>query len=541
VILAMHRLRKDEEGQTLVLAAIFGLVLMLCILGTVNLGRAVYDKVQLQTAADAAAYSQAAVEARVLNFTSYTNRAMVVHYASIMASSAYLTWLHYLYGGLKPLLTILKVVPYVGAVANVIDTVIQDLLLVMDTAVFIMTPLISAANIVLYGLQEGAWLSVSAGRLSRIAPEAHGGDSAGHPYLPIMESAMARANQTVFAQTRGHFTVLQSTVDSLRILYNSSDPNVQEARLHMLEIANSARTPWVAYGDRYDNPGPSPLARHWRWKIGCVQAGSVSRTELGNFVPKGGLVGTFTQLSAQVWSGERLQGAADCSIFGYHYKNVLPLFTFVSMDQLLPLVTPFNYSYFDVWNPKGLVGKIILWVFPGLKAALEAAKQQADLTKPSGASDFRIFFLSPYVYFSPRAGAKSGAGLFGKPGNFNQPDVIVGLAKTGASYNQELGASKFFGRKFSFNGKGGGKGAVDFRYTANDAPIVPGLPPSLNLAQGLNAFAAAQVYYHRPGDWREMPNFFNPLWGARLMPVVESNAGAKLLFNNPLFSTYLLH
>ena len=73
---ALHRLRRCEEGQALVLAAIFGLVLMLCVLGTVNLGRTVYQKVQLQAAADAAAYSQAAVEARVMNFTAYTNRAM---------------------------------------------------------------------------------------------------------------------------------------------------------------------------------------------------------------------------------------------------------------------------------------------------------------------------------------------------------------------------------------------------------------------------------------------------------------------------------
>ena len=32
-MMLLHRLRKDEEGQALVLAAIFGLVLALCILG----------------------------------------------------------------------------------------------------------------------------------------------------------------------------------------------------------------------------------------------------------------------------------------------------------------------------------------------------------------------------------------------------------------------------------------------------------------------------------------------------------------------------
>jgi hypothetical protein len=53
---------------------------------------------------------------------------------------------------------------------------------------------------------------------------------------------------------------------------------------------------------------------------------------------------------------------------------------------------------------------------------------------------------------------------------------------------------------------------------------VPGLPGVLQLRKGFNALCAAQVYYHRPGEWREMPNFFNPLWSARLMPVAESNA-----------------
>src|SRR5207237_7773303 len=111
MICVLRELRRSEDGQTLVLAAVFGLVLMLCVLGTVNLGRAVYDKVQVQAAADSAAYSQAAVEARVMNFTAYTNRAMVVHYASLMAATSYLTWVHFIWAGLKPMLGILSNAP----------------------------------------------------------------------------------------------------------------------------------------------------------------------------------------------------------------------------------------------------------------------------------------------------------------------------------------------------------------------------------------------------------------------------------------------
>ena len=46
------------------------------------------------------------------------------------------------------------------------------------------------------------------------------------------------------------------------MLLNAKSDVVQEARLHMVEIANSARTPWVVNGgDRYGKQSPSPLAR----------------------------------------------------------------------------------------------------------------------------------------------------------------------------------------------------------------------------------------------------------------------------------------
>jgi len=44
----------------------------------------------------------------------------------------------------------------------------------------------------------------------------------------------------------------------------------------------------------------------------------------------------------------------------------------------------------------------------------------------------------------------------------------------------------------------------------------PGLD---TLATGLNGWARAQAYYHRPGAWAEPPNLFNPYWKARLAPL----------------------
>jgi len=115
----------------------------------------------------------------------------------------------------------------------------------------------------------------------------------------------------------------------------------------------------------------------------------------------------------------------------------------------------------------------------------------------------------------------------------------VGLARSARDYNRETG-TQFFGRRFGMRMRGAGNGETDLSYTSQDAPRLGRLAA---LHDGLNAFAAAQAYYHRPGNWREVPNFFNPLWGARLMPITESNAANLVpgLLDNSVVRTFLLH
>jgi hypothetical protein len=145
--------------------------------------------------------------------------------------------------------------------------------------------------------------------------------------------------------------------------------------------------------------------------------------------------------------------------------------------------------------------------------------------------------MSPYVSFAPQARSRPGA--LGGLGNFAQPDVVVGVAHAARHYNREKG-TEYFGRRFGMTMVAGESGRTDLSYGARDAPRLGRLAA---LHDGLNAFAAAQAYYHRPGDWREVPNFFNPLWGARLMPITESNAANLVpgLLDNPVVRTFLLH
>jgi Putative Flp pilus-assembly TadE/G-like len=517
-------LRRSEEGQALVLAAIFGLVLMVCVLGTVNLGRAVYEKVQLQTAADALAYSQAALEARVMNFTAYTNRAMVVHYASLMAATSYLTWLHFIWAALRPMLEILGAVPYVGPVAATVENGLRALLRTLDAGVAALAPALCASNLALYGLQEAAWHSVWLRLGKPIQPEAQPGGSTGAQ--PIWPDLLPLANQAVFAQVRGHFTMPQNAQESAQMLTGVKNDAARLAQLHMLEIANSARQPWVAYGDRADDPSLSPLARHFRWKLSIglasLQLGSAGRTELGG----------FSSGASQVWSAQRL--ALVARVFGFPARvNVLSL---VAIDQV-PRASASENQY-------ALLFSVPAWLkplLPGITAAREA--MSVALRESAPVPPQRTFWLSPYVWFAPQARASPEPGPWGRPGNFAQPDVLVGLALPARELNADRGASRTFARRFSWSGRTAGSGATDFRFTEADGLKIPGLPRGLQpLRSGLHAFSAAQAYYHRPGDWREMPNLFNPLWSARLMPVLESNAAARLgLTAVPLLNRFLLH
>jgi hypothetical protein len=498
----LHRLRREEEGQALVLAAVFGLVLMLCVLSTVHVGRTVYEKMQLQNAADAAAYSQAALEARVLNFTAYTNRAMVVHYASILAATAYLTWAHFLSMAIGPLLRLAGGVPFAGPLFTAVDRVARALVRVLDAGVALLSPLLSSANVALWGLQEAAWAAVAA-RLSRMPGEARSGEPARARYRELLPELTHAANEAVFARTRGSASLAQDVAQSARILVNHRDDGVQLARAHMMEIANAARSAWVAYGDRWDHPSASPLARHARWTVPCPLVGGsvgvrvVARTELGGPPPGSG---STRATNAQIFSGQRLQLETSCR--GFPKRTVL-LLQVVAIDQVFATVPPFEHYEASVGRATGLLGEVI--------ARLTGGDPQIGGGRTAPVPAERPFWLSPYVSFAPQARSAPG-GITGLLGNFAQPDVVVALASDDAS------ASDPDRRRFT-SALGG---SVDFGVDAR------GGPASFLHPRGLTAIAAAQAYYHRPGDWREMPNLFNPLWATRLMPVAESNAAAMI-------------
>ncbi|ATB34515.1 hypothetical protein MEBOL_008020 [Melittangium boletus DSM 14713] len=51
----------------------------------------------------------------------------------------------------------------------------------------------------------------------------------------------------------------------------------------------------------------------------------------------------------------------------------------------------------------------------------------------------------------------------------------------------------------------------------------------LSLAEGMNVISRGQTYYHRPGNWAEQPNFFNPYWRPRLAAVWQGKNSLPLI------------
>lgn len=85
-------MKSTEKGQTLVLLALTVLLLTLMVMMTLSLGSKVKSRMELQTVADAAAYSDAVATARTLNAIAVMNRVQVAHTVSTIGTLSLISW-----------------------------------------------------------------------------------------------------------------------------------------------------------------------------------------------------------------------------------------------------------------------------------------------------------------------------------------------------------------------------------------------------------------------------------------------------------------
>jgi hypothetical protein len=118
--------------------------------------------------------------------------------------------------------------------------------------------------------------------------------------------------------------------------------------------------------------------------------------------------------------------------------------------------------------------------------------------------------ITPYMKFNPSRKWKQA---------FNQPDYLV------FGYKADKNLEALYQRKIGIHAGVDGSRIVTERGTDSRISFVfdDKLKGSFlsKLMPGLNAMAMARTYYHRPGEWKEQPNFFNPFWGAKLEGIMQ--------------------
>ncbi|MHB8419840.1 MAG: TadE/TadG family type IV pilus assembly protein [Myxococcales bacterium] len=98
-------MRRAKRGQSIVLMAVMCALIAFTLFTTFSIGKAIKERIQIQQAADASAYSLAVMEARAFNFYAYTNRAIVSHFVAMMSIYGHMSYLAYYDGILHNLAT----------------------------------------------------------------------------------------------------------------------------------------------------------------------------------------------------------------------------------------------------------------------------------------------------------------------------------------------------------------------------------------------------------------------------------------------------
>jgi len=109
-----RRIAPAQSGQVILMYLFFLLPMTMIMLSVFNVGQLVAEKMKVQNAADNAAYSAAVWEARYMNLTAYTSRAMVANYDTMATFLAVWSMMDALDGFLFLVQTISNFIPFVG-------------------------------------------------------------------------------------------------------------------------------------------------------------------------------------------------------------------------------------------------------------------------------------------------------------------------------------------------------------------------------------------------------------------------------------------
>ena len=545
----LFRSRRNEGGQALPLAAIGMFTMVLGVLATLQLGTAVYQKIKLQNTADAAAYTLAAMEARTFNYIAFLNRAQIAHYNTAMVVQSYMTWVGFevaLFGTAVDLLTMLSGATDFGC----------SLPYPVNLAY---CPLKAAVT----AIQKfaSAWRDIAV-KILKI------GDKVGHQIVEAMsifnratlwQSQLARA-----ALLNVHIlTGMQNYIEK-----HDKEISFKNGKSVLLNLLVNMALNSIEYYQSFDNAsGMNPYVyglirdikrvgldgEYSKHKDKAGEDGYRLMAELCNasrtpkFVSKRTDVIPKTVIVSNIFpSGKKGQTrftkdhdiSDNAEISGIGSEKSYPVADTLASDDFMTggtgfatFVTPnifytakskklgdaiaayqdegehYKYTGPSSGDKKPSPGKGTIIPFPGLTATDSETMEAEDNEAPWPG-------FAPYFKFKPNKD---------RTADFGQPSTWIFLNKNHGDFQSKYAShsketpwySKWTWSMPTADGK-----SKEFSL---DTTV--GGKRNSYLFEGLNVISRGQAYYHRPewkkqkDNWKEMPNFFNPFWRARLAPV----------------------
>ncbi|HZI14012.1 MAG TPA: pilus assembly protein [Myxococcus sp.] len=514
----LRKLRRDERGQAMVIGAVSMLVVAVTVMASVSIGHGVYEKIKLQDAADAQAYSIAVKEARAYNFLAYTNRAMIIHYSAMLTVMSYVSHAVYLDQTVANIASILQAIPGIGAVFTAIKNAIEAWKTAVETVSQVLIPALTLLNVALWAAQESMLVGTLADLVTasntdavkKTDPKAKIGvaTSGGTDLMGL--AALARTTTTNYSNLKNFLHAIDDgptssgSVDPsdptgsfrrARLLNanNLSDPNMAKYRLLMGNLANAVRRRWTAVGE-----GPFLIGRRWNFNL-CLVLGQVRIEKTADSQIKNFDENFENNRKDQLFASDDIRVRVRPTCFLFRWNDVFRLRFRAAADYQRGFHQEFGQNKTDNHH-----------YWQGITPFLTS---DTSFNRPW---EYHFSYPCNVVVLSKDMGA-DGSSTQPPPGSV--PFQMANL-RDGSGFMTSSGSGRF-----DDAGEAVRDGYLDMTWKYVGGRRMQNGNPDEDAAYfrrstgGMMAMAVGRAIYHRPGDWKEEPNFFNPLWTARLAPV----------------------
>lgn len=625
MLIKLWRLKRDEDGQAIVIAAVGLLLLAFAVLGTATLGNAIHEKIRLQNAADAAAYSIAAIEARAFNFYAFTNRTMVSHYTAIMTLQSYLAVASFIISAVnavrvvvtfaqkakdkwcvKPLFRAAEAAfPVVQIIARLLD-IIGDLLTKAANTLYnimwgthrkpafinysmpyggldgivgwIAIPFFVLANWVLYLAQVSMMAAVTK-TVTSVSFDAVDETYANTPRNPPrVKLAGALANLYYWNEAHDPEAMnvtpsggggRHALADRLGNPMTSVSPGVLRAERAMTEIANATRYTKFVYNRSVDKKSlldvlsqmsfgmlnfelhgstkmitpanPNPDVRDVDTGYDRRDLRGTGRPGFSTSSPAGG------SLIADQWLKLRFF-FIKYDMTEQHLDVVIKKWNFVPRRRHAVVAAAHkNYNTHNRgkwgWHcvlhlRRGSLCLIKVWkcickvkgiLLPDRGRSSCSGSEPNANRWPEGSHPW--WGVVPFMKFHPKPDGSEQVA-------FNQPSTWAWVHQPQSEIDLDPMMQQDVLRL--------GTASATHNTSAGTSTSEEGLVTAL-FEPGFHAISRGMAYYHRPGVWREHPNFFNPYWRPKLAPVqpvledLVSKVGINGFFTDQLSKRLITH